>query len=298
MWKLDERQSCIMKATPALINMFARMGQCVTERPLSRGRVDYLKSEYRSGRMTVPIWAYCELDGKECRLNGQHSSNGLLEIMAEDGLTPNVSVVVLKFLVSSKEEALDIFQSFDQKESARNFSDNAAGAISIFAQEWTHQPDTLIWKNICHGIEKVMNLKKTKQGEKAKLAKDHEDLVNFYGSIAGRDAEVSCEFLRKMHIGCAIAFGWNRNKTKTREFFRMLVDADRKVTGIRDYLIKTSGPVSSSRERDRILFKLLDCMKAHFEGEKWNPERCFKPHRLAELQRWFRNESRRVADAA
>src|SRR6185503_4370700 len=63
--------------TPQVLTDFRQLPPSLTERALQEKRVKRLQDKIEGGRAIPFFWASAKLDGKEYRVNGQHSSEAL-----------------------------------------------------------------------------------------------------------------------------------------------------------------------------------------------------------------------------
>jgi len=112
-----------------LIDRFANMTPSVTERPLDDSRVDYITTKVVEG-LAVPFnWAFATLDGKEYRVNGQHSSYALSQM---NGSLPNGLVAHIdEYDVKDQAELVGLFRQFDPRKSGRSPRDVANAYASV-----------------------------------------------------------------------------------------------------------------------------------------------------------------------
>ena len=117
--------SVAVDLNPTIVQQFATMPASPTERELSEKRKKHLKDKVEGGLAMPFNWAKAQFDGKEYRVNGQHSSAMLYEFGQNlpDGLKAHIST----FEVSSHEELALLFRQFDDRNSGRTAGD-VAGA--------------------------------------------------------------------------------------------------------------------------------------------------------------------------
>lgn len=91
-----------------------------TERSFSSSRAKKLKTAFESGLLLPCNWAKAIWDGKEVRMNGQHSSHALCEIEAfPEGAMVHMDV----YEPTSKEGMAILFRQFDARVSGRSSTD-------------------------------------------------------------------------------------------------------------------------------------------------------------------------------
>lgn len=114
-----------------LVERFAKMQRFSGDRPLSKDRCERLRSLLEEGRFRTCAWAVCKCleDGKEYRINGQHTSKVLSEF---NGSLPAVFVTVERYEADTLQDVAELFATFDPRWSVRSTADtNNAWAQSI-----------------------------------------------------------------------------------------------------------------------------------------------------------------------
>lgn len=105
-----------------LVERFATMTRFGGDRPLNKTRCARLRSLLEEGRFRTCAWAvcHCRADGKDYRVNGQHTSHVLAEF---NGSLPAVFVTVERYEADTIEDVAELFGSFDPGWSNRTTSD-------------------------------------------------------------------------------------------------------------------------------------------------------------------------------
>jgi hypothetical protein len=126
-WKQIESETLTLSAAKAkeLARKHAAMPRSPTERDLDDKRLDHLNRILANGQAVAFNWAIVRFDGKNYRMNGQHSSQAILQF---DGDLPGSLVFhVDRYDAPSREALADLFQQFDARWSSRSKGD-VAGA--------------------------------------------------------------------------------------------------------------------------------------------------------------------------
>jgi hypothetical protein len=105
------------------------MTPSITERELDEGRVDYLATRLAEGNAIPFIWSYVTYDGKDYRMNGQHSSIMLDKLNGNlpEGLIAHID----QYEVDTPEEMVNIFRQYDARKSGRSPTDVANAYASV-----------------------------------------------------------------------------------------------------------------------------------------------------------------------
>ena len=111
----------VLIATNEVIRRFAEFEHTAQERPVSPKRLEYLKNEAAAGRLRSPEWAWvhCKYNGKNYRLNGNHTKRVLSDLPMEN----RPSIIMNRFECDTLEEVAELFSTYDSKESARTTND-------------------------------------------------------------------------------------------------------------------------------------------------------------------------------
>ena len=121
-----EIDSDTVPLTRDLADEFATMQRWSGERPLNLRRVRALRKELEEGRFRSPEWAVGYLNGVKYRVNGQHSSVMLSEANGE--FPASLKVKLSEYHCDTEQDLADLFQTFDQRFSARG-KDDHVGAV-------------------------------------------------------------------------------------------------------------------------------------------------------------------------
>jgi hypothetical protein len=113
----------------ALVDRFATMTPSITERPLDDSRVDYLANKVVEGAAIPFLWSYARLDGKDYRINGQHSSHALAQM--NGNMPENLVAHVDEYEVKDEAELVHLFRQFDARKSGRSPLDVANAYASV-----------------------------------------------------------------------------------------------------------------------------------------------------------------------
>lgn len=105
-----------------LVERFKTMTRFGGDRLLSKARCTKLRSLLEEGKFRTCAWAVCKClaDGKEYRINGQHTSHVLAEF---NGSLPAVFVTVERYEADTLEDVAELFATFDPRWSTRTTTD-------------------------------------------------------------------------------------------------------------------------------------------------------------------------------
>jgi hypothetical protein len=111
--------------TPELAVQFAEMDPLPGERCLRPTRMAYLTAQLLRGKFSGPDWAtgYCRSDGKTYRLDGHHSSSLLANLPTGASFPSGLVVTTTTYEFDSMEDAVDVFNLFNNPVSVRNNAD-------------------------------------------------------------------------------------------------------------------------------------------------------------------------------
>jgi hypothetical protein len=111
-------QSKTVELDDKVVKQFAGMTPSIVERPLDEGRVDYLAARLAEGTAIPFIWSYVTHDGKDYRMNGQHSSIMLERL--NGNLPAGLVAHIDQYEVETEAEMVNIFRQYDARKSGRS----------------------------------------------------------------------------------------------------------------------------------------------------------------------------------
>lgn len=133
-WRLQKSESRTLSRKEALelAAEHAGLPHSPVERDLDQGRVKKLAAIIREGLALPFNWATVKFDGRNVRMNGQHSSAAIMEVGADlpDKLTFHVDL----FEATDRKGMVELFRQFDQRWSSRTSAD-IAGAYQGLVPE-------------------------------------------------------------------------------------------------------------------------------------------------------------------
>jgi hypothetical protein len=114
-------KSEVLPLTRELVQKHQQLAPSPTERELKPLRVRFLKGKIEQGLFLPPQWAVAIVNGKPCRMNGQHSSFVLSESDGDfpEGLYCHYDT----FEVDSSAGMCELFRQFDARQSSRSRTD-------------------------------------------------------------------------------------------------------------------------------------------------------------------------------
>jgi hypothetical protein len=110
----------IRKMTPALARRFATMSPVPNERPMSAARMKRLRKHIARGALPFR-WACADIDDTEYRVNGQHTSNLLVE--HPDMIHDKMRAVVETYMCETPQDLSALYSQIDNSLSSRTVSD-------------------------------------------------------------------------------------------------------------------------------------------------------------------------------
>jgi hypothetical protein len=144
--------STLVPLTRELAQQFKDMQAVPGERPLRQSRVTFFLNHLRHKTFASPNWAkaFIEKTGQEFRADGQHTSNALAT--CDEALFPaGLSVTVSTYRLTSMDDLADLFDLFDNPQSARTNAEKLG--IYIADYEEFQGKDRTFLNNIAHGID-------------------------------------------------------------------------------------------------------------------------------------------------
>jgi hypothetical protein len=118
--------------TDEVLETFRALPASPTERVFKESRAKHLESKVLAGNAIPFIWAKAQYDGKEYRMNGQHSSAMLADL---NGQRPEGLMVHLDtYAVDDGQGLVRLFRQFDDRKSMRDAAD-VAGAYQMLESE-------------------------------------------------------------------------------------------------------------------------------------------------------------------
>lgn len=114
---IEHISTSVKPLTKELAREVSKMPGYKGERPLRRGRVEFLRSRLDEGFFYPPRWSFVRIGDTTYRANGQHSSFMLSE---SDGNFPkSLNVIIDEFNASSLLDVADLFGQFDNRKCTR-----------------------------------------------------------------------------------------------------------------------------------------------------------------------------------
>lgn len=126
--------------TPEIAKTFATMDRLPGERPLKPKRLKFFEEHIVNGTFIDPTWSVgvCKADGKKYRLDGQHTSTILASLAPEVFPKDKLVTIVTYEFDSITEDAVMLFDMFDNPASARNNEE----MMNVFRAEHEELTDT------------------------------------------------------------------------------------------------------------------------------------------------------------
>jgi len=209
--------STTIPLTKELVAEFAKMEPSPTERGLHRPRLIDLKEKFDNG-LTVPfLWATAECNGKQYRINGQHSVTVLKQ--ANGKFPEGVTVHRDHYKCETEDGLIMLFRQHDPRGSGRSPGD-VAGTYQGFEPDLINVPRPLAKQ----AIEGVAWYLKEVEGLAPRKGDDrygyfHNDQYHpFLHWVAGIFSVKTPE-LRRVQILSAMFGTWNANQEEAETFW-------------------------------------------------------------------------------
>lgn len=130
----------VVDLTPDVLKEFRGLDASATERELDKTRVKYLNDKVIDGLAVSFRWATAKLNGKTIRINGQHSSIMLEQMLSTLGqMPPGLKVLREHFEVRDLDSVALLFQQYDARGSSRDVAD-IAGVYQAIHDELNEIP--------------------------------------------------------------------------------------------------------------------------------------------------------------
>lgn len=278
----------VIKPTDDVLATFARLERTAMERPLSTSRLEYLRAQMSKGAViNPPKWAvaYCKWDGRQYRLNGQHTS----KVFGEFPETVRPQVVYEEYECDTLDDVATLFQGFDPRESVRSAGD--VTRVVFAANPVLDGYPVRLGQALVGGVfmakmarrewdEGVIQATKTNgrgvtSGDKAKEAAEHSGFASWLrtefssnesAAILGRAPVIAAMLLTREKDGeraeafwKAVRDGSDANPRSASRVLREFLQAVRLTSGNN----RSTRMAAGQRE---ILFKSLQAYRFHREG--------------------------------
>jgi hypothetical protein len=109
-----------------VLHQFRAINSSSVEREITTSRVKHLREKADAGRLVTFHWVTAEHAGQTLRMNGQHSSEMLKGMEADNKFPANLKVHREHYLVDDGDALALLFQQFDDRRSSRSIADVAA----------------------------------------------------------------------------------------------------------------------------------------------------------------------------
>ena len=130
-FRLIKSETCDL--TPELVQSYRALEASPTERELNTGRVKMLRDKAAANYLISFNWAKAKVNGKWVRVNGQHSTT-VLEEMIPNGFPTGLKVHIDEYEVGGFDGLAVLFRQFDERKSGRSAAD-VAGAYQNITPE-------------------------------------------------------------------------------------------------------------------------------------------------------------------
>jgi hypothetical protein len=199
----------VVQLTRELAEEFAKMPSWKGERPVRQDRLQMLIDKIDRGLFYSPAWAVATLGGKTTRMNGQHSSLALLQC----GTFPTgLQATILSFDVDRESELAELFDQFDNPQSARRMKDvlNAHAAIEAGLPDCSAHVLQRILSGIAVATGQFSN---DTNSERAALMHIHTEFIRFAEKFS------AIQHLLYQAVLAAMYLTWKRDAVRAWEFW-------------------------------------------------------------------------------
>jgi hypothetical protein len=284
-FRLIDRPKTV-KVTKSVAREHANLPPAPGDRGLKEARLQSHRKSFQEGTMRPVEWAtaYCKENGLTYRVNGNHTSTILSEM-----IVPDFYVTIHNFECDTLHDVSRLYSTFDSRIQIRNNTDiNRSYCASI--PELSDFPDALI-NQIISGIayskwkDEYFGVNPTTRAEQIF------NYVNFAVwiremTLGERGEPVSRNFLTRVAVITAMLETWQKNKADATKFWSFVRDQTGESPDLPDrklakYLLLLYGKGSPERSRfsgrtTRVQNReiLCKCIKA------WNAYRTNKPTNL------------------
>lgn len=117
-----------------LARRFRDMEPSPTERDLNAGRLKYLRAQADAGLLIPFNWATATLNGRTVRMNGQHSSAMLCDLIEAGAFPEGLRVHLDEYEVDGPDGLALLFRQFDSRKSGRTAADVAGAYQGLHPQ--------------------------------------------------------------------------------------------------------------------------------------------------------------------
>jgi hypothetical protein len=186
-----------------------------------------LKQRVADGKAVTFMWAVADLPSggafTRLRVNGQHSSWALAELLKEDALPDNLAIHMDTYSVSDEAGAVQLFRQFDARKSARSKED-ISGAYQCF-QEDLRGCSRSVLKVAVEGItwyRREVQEAPVKSGDDVYQLFDEKRLHPFFQMVDAVLKDGKSNELKRVPV-MAIAYGtWLDDGKAAAEFWRLV----------------------------------------------------------------------------
>ena len=273
--------SNVVPLTKQLAEKHRDMAGSPTERELDPSRVWYLSKKIEVGLFVPPSWAVVTVDGKEYRMNGQHSSHALCDTGSfPDGLQVHLD----HYEADDIHGLVTLFRQFDARKSSRSTVDIAGAYKGVVDGLESICPKIAlrIAKGIAWHLKQIVGAPAPTSDEVGSLlmVDTHKDFILWAASLSWDKAR-ECE---KPHVVAAMYGMFEQQPDGARAFWDTLIrqvhhaDEEHPSTALGALLMDAmKGQGSFESERPKPAFIYEACVQA------WNSFRAEKPSKMARL---------------
>jgi hypothetical protein len=208
----------VLDLTPELAQTFYSLEPSPTERELDKSRLRHLREKALAKQLITFSWAKARYQDRWIRVNGQHSSQMLVEL--NDAFPTGLRVHLDEYDVSDSQGLALLFRQFDDRKSGRSSAD-VAGAYQNIVPELQDVPRQ-IGKLAVDGITwyryKIEKDPTTKRGDDAyPLFHDitQHDFIQWMGTIFS----MKTPEMRPKGVVAAMYASFNAHPNEARKFW-------------------------------------------------------------------------------
>lgn len=255
----------VVPLTRELAEEFATKPPWKGERPVRDERVQMLIGKIERGLFYSPTWAVATLGKHSTRMNGQHSSLALLEC----GHFPaGLEATILEFEVDCEADLAELFDQFDNPQSARRMTDvlHAHAAIETGLSDCPARTLQVVLAGISLGTGRFGN---DTNSERAALMHSHSPFIAFARRFSNR------RHVMYQAVMAAMYLTWKRDEPRSEQFWNLVgseehPDSNNATRVLARFL--TSEVVGRTRrggmrwDRRAVMIKCLHAWNAYWRG--------------------------------
>jgi predicted 3-demethylubiquinone-9 3-methyltransferase (glyoxalase superfamily) len=255
-WHLQTTKTIVM--TKRLAEKFRDMTPVPNERPLGTPRLSWLRRQLETGALSFE-WGIAVLDGKEFRVNGQHSSH-LLSAHPEL-ITEHMRAVVATYHCDTASDLANLYAKFDNNRSSRSTGDVNWSYAASMGNGLSGVPKHVInvcVTAICYDKWGVTGYQAVDREDRAAYALESESsFILFCKELKEGIDDGDWRVLKRAPVIWAMLATWRKNRKDAMKFWRLVA----------------TGGGADNKSPDRKLSRYLDQTSVAYGGGVRNDAR-------------------------